>query len=72
MQEAYDNESLRRPGSGAVDWMAPVGHAFAHSSHIVHRAKSMTGKPNDTGRSNGMGSVRIPVLRLLARMLSMM
>jgi hypothetical protein len=72
MQLAYDSESRRRPGAGTVDWMAPVGHAVAHSSHIVHREKSITGNPNGAGWSNGAASVTIPVLRLLARRLNIM
>ena len=37
------------------------GTTRAHSSHIVHRVKSITGKPNGGRPSNGAASVRIPV-----------
>ena len=72
MHEAYDNDSVFRPGAGVVDWMAPVGHDRTHSSHAVQRVKSMTGNPNDGCVPKGFLSVRTPVVRLFARTLNML
>src|SRR5712691_9376318 len=71
MHEAYDSESVFRPGSDATASIAPVGHDCAHWSQAVQRLKSISGNPNDACAPNGIASVRTPVFRFLARMLSM-
>ena len=71
MQAAYDKVTIFRSAPAVVDWMAPVGHARAHSSQAVHRLKSITGNPNDAGTPSGSVSVITPVLRLLMRMPNM-
>ena len=68
MQAAYDKVTIFLSAPAGAVWMAPVGHARAHSSHAVHRLKSITGNPNDAGTPSGSGSVMTPVLRLLMRM----
>src|SRR2546425_626836 len=71
MHEAYDSESVFRPGSDAAASIAPVGHDRAHSSQAVHRLKSISGNPNDACAPNGFASVRTPVFKLVAMMRSM-
>ena len=71
MQAAYESARTRCPGAAGLVWMAPVGHARAHASHIVQRVKSMTGKPNGGRASKGRASVRMPVLKLSMMILNM-
>jgi hypothetical protein len=68
MQAEYDNVTTLVPTPVDAAWIAPVGQARAHSSHAVHRLKSMTGNPNEAGVPSGLGSVMTPVLRLSRRM----
>jgi hypothetical protein len=67
MQAAYDKVTIFLSAPADVVLMAPVGHTRAHSSHAVHRLKSITGNPNDAGTPSGSRSVMTPVLRLLMR-----
>ena len=53
MQAAYDKVTIFRSAPADIVWMAPVGHARAHSSQAVHRLKSITGNPNDAGTPSG-------------------
>src|SRR5882672_500638 len=71
MHEAYDSESVFRPGSDATASIAPVGHDRAHWSQAVQRLKSISGNPNDACAPNGFTSVTTPVFRLFAMMRSM-
>ena len=55
MQAAYDKVTIFRSAPAGAVWMAPVGHARAHSSQAVHRLKSITGNPNDAGDAERIG-----------------
>ena len=41
MHAAYDKVTIFLSAPAGAVWMAPVGHARAHSSHAVHRLKSI-------------------------------